>query len=345
LLGEALHGRTEVSIPDADPFGESRTTSCRRRLSVLGCDFRIESSDRALIDLCVDAFGGIPRHRFAGERTEAIVRLQLTQCGGNWSRKTIPPAPTLSSGSGLLCATLDAGNFCIIDPDQSRAFIGISSKMLRLKYIARHELIEIAFYTLASRIRNLIPLHAASFGIRGQGLILMGASGTGKSTLCLHALAQGLQVLSEDAAFIEPHSRLITGVPNYLHLLSNTLDSVTNRRLVELVKRSPIIERRSGARKFEVDLRTTSGNLANEPLRYVATVILSRQRAEVDSPLRVLAKRELIRAVRREQPYATGQKSWREFERSIVDTPAFELRRSANPTLAIDAIRGLLGET
>ena len=78
----------------------------------------------------------------------------------------------------------------------------MSPGMLRYPYHARYELIELAMVTLASRAQSLVPLHAACVGVRGTGLLLIGASGAGKSTLALHALFSGMQLLSEDSAFV-----------------------------------------------------------------------------------------------------------------------------------------------
>ena len=63
-----------------------------------------------------------------------------------------------------------------------------------------------------------MPLHAACVGAKGNGVLLMGASGTGKSTLSLHALAGGMQLLSEDSAFVALDGLRVTGVSNYLHV-------------------------------------------------------------------------------------------------------------------------------
>jgi hypothetical protein len=218
----------------------------------------------------------------------------------------------------------------------------MSRAMLRHAYHARYELVELAIVTLASRKQALVPLHAACVGVRAAAVLLMGSSGAGKSTLALHALSNGMQVLSEDSAFVELGSLRVTGLPNYLHLQPSALDLLPDGALLDAVRRSPMIERRSGARKFEVDLRQLPGRIARAPLRLAATVFLSRQSATRSSILMALGRKELLARLRREQPYAAGLSNWHQFERRIGALPAYVLRRTAHPDVAVRQLQALL---
>jgi hypothetical protein len=314
----------------------------RTRVSVLGGDFTAETSERALLALAVEAFGGLPKHKLERRPQRFTVRLALTAHPPTWRRGSAPPAPTLHAGAGLLCATVDAGNFVVVDDTMSRALVCISQAMLRQRYHARYELVELAFLTLAARGQSLIPLHAACVGTNGSGVLLMGGSGAGKSTLSLHALAAGLQLLSEDSAFVALEGLRVTGVPSYLHLAPQALRFLRSKALLRTIERSPTIERRSGARKFEVDLRELDGRIAPAPLRLTAAVFLSPREAGARPALRALGRAALLARLRREQPYASAQPNWREFERRVVAAPAYELRRTEHPDTAVELLRGLL---
>jgi hypothetical protein len=202
--------------------------------------------------------------------------------------------------------------------------------------------VELAFLTLAARGQSLVPLHAACVGAHGKGLLLMGASGAGKSTLSLHAFVDGLQLLSEDSAFVALESLRISGVPGYLHVSPQGLRFLRSHPLRKAIERSPTIERRSGARKHEVDLRKLDGKIARAPLRLAATVFLSRRPARRNAVLQPLGREALLERLRREQPYASAQPHWRAFERRAVRIPAYELRRPEHPDIAIRLLRGLL---
>jgi hypothetical protein len=326
----------------ADPFGESARARFRTRLSVLGGDFAVESSDAALLELATEAFGGLPKHTLERPPRRFRVRLALTAHPQTWQRGSAPPRPALAAGTGLLSATVDAGNFAVVDAAMSRALVCVSRAMLRHRYHARYELVELAFLTLAARSQSLVPLHAACVGAAGHGVLLMGASGAGKSTMTLHALSAGLQLLSEDSAFVALAGTRVTGVPSYLHLPSQALRFLRSQDLRLAIERSPTIERRSGARKFEVDVRALDGKIARTPLKLAATVFLTRRAAGRRPALQPLGRETLLARLRREQPYASSQPNWRAFERRIATVPAYELRRPEHPDVAVGLLRSLL---
>jgi len=332
-----------MSAAAGDPFGEDTGAHLRARLSVLGGEFTVTSSARRLLDLAMEAFGGLPKHRLERRPPRFSVRLVLNERRRTWDRGNEPPPPMFSSGAGLLCATIDAGNFAVVDVGMSRALISVSKAMLAQPYYPRYELVELVFLTLASRAQALVPLHAACVGINGDGVLLIGGSGTGKSTLCLHALAGGMHLLSEDSAFVAPNSLRVTGVPNYLHLARNAPDFLRPGTLRRAIEGSPMIQRRSGARKFEVDLRTLSAEAARKPLRLVATVFLSRRAAGRAPASRSLDRDACISRLRREQPYAVHTTpGWGAFERRVAALPSYELRRTEHPDLAVRQLRELL---
>ena len=64
-----------------------------------------------------------------------------------------------------------------------------------------------------------IPLHAAGVLIGRTALLLAGASGSGKSSLSLAAMARGLRILSDDTVYIQLQPRLrIWGFPRPVHV-------------------------------------------------------------------------------------------------------------------------------
>jgi len=332
-----------MSASAGDPFGEDTGTQQQTRASVLGGDFVIRSSAPQLLELAIEAFGGLPRHRLERRPPRLTVRLVLTDRRRTWTRGGAPPPPVFASGAGLLSATIDSGNFAIMDPAMSRALVSVSNAMLEQPYYPRYELIELACLTLAARVQGLAPLHAACIGEKGNGVLLIGGSGTGKSTLCLGALADGMQLLCEDSAFVAPTRRLVTGLPTYLHLARDALAFLPAGALRRAVERSPVIERRSGTRKLEVDVRRLEARIPRKPLRLVAVVFLSRRAAGRAPELHAVDRSACIARLRREQPYAVRRYTgWAAFERRVADLPSYELRRAAHPAIAVRQLRELL---
>jgi hypothetical protein len=170
----------------------------------------------------------------------------------------------------------------------------------------------------------------------------MGDSGAGKSTITLHCLLQGLGLLSEDAVFVAPDGRAATGIANFLHLQRRGLALLRGRAAVRHIRSSPIIRRRSGVEKYEVDLRRSGYRLAPAPLSIQALVFLSKRRGSDDRLLVPVAARQRAPRLAALQPYAAGQQGWRRFENSLASVRTYELRRGSHPAVAVAALRGLL---
>jgi hypothetical protein len=309
---------------------------------VLGGTFRFESNSRDLIGLVEVAYGGLPPQSFPDVTAEFRVEMRLLPRRANaWGLD--PPAPRIRSEGNLVGADIDASNHVTIDPARRRAQIVASEDMLRHAYHLRCELIEFAVFILAARGIGLVPLHAACVGRNGRGLLLLGGSGSGKSTLALHGLLQGLDLLAEDAVFVQPADLLATGVANYLHLRGDALDFMEDDAARAWLAHAPVIRRRSGVRKFEVDLRLGYGRPAARPLALVGAVFISAQRADrPDALLSRLGAHQADRLLEADQPYAPGQPGWKRFKREIMNMGVHQLRRGRHPHDSVDALRRLL---
>ncbi|HJP98845.1 MAG TPA: serine kinase [Rhodanobacteraceae bacterium] len=331
-------GLHREAFPPPEPAGPPLTTSKR----VLGGFFRFESNHRELIDLVEAAYGGLPPQAFPDITAEFRIGMRLLpRTAKSWA--TEPPRPRIQPEGDRIRAQIDASNHVLIDPARHRAQIVASEDMLQHAYHLRCELIEFAVFVLATRGIGLVPLHAACVGRNGRGLLLLGGSGSGKSTLALHGLLRGLDLLAEDAVFVHPANLLATGVPNYLHLRSDALDHVAGDAVLAWVTRAPIIRRRSGVQKLEVDLRRGYGRPAPGPLALVGTIFVSAQLADhPDGLLTPLHAREIGRMLEADQPNASIQPGWRRFKREIMNGGVHQLRRGRHPGDSIDALRRLL---
>jgi hypothetical protein len=187
----------------------------------------------------------------------------------------------------------------------------------------------------------LIPFHGACVGSGGRGLLLLGDSGAGKTTAALQCLLRGMDFVTEDSVFVTPDTLLATGIANFLHIRCDSLRSVPAAS-ESLIRRSPVIRRRSGVEKFEVDLRQGGFRLAPRPLKVTGIVFISPQPADDDVLLSRLRSGEGITRLRKSQPYAVSQPGWSLFRKRIGAVPMFELRRGRHPAQAADALQGLL---
>jgi hypothetical protein len=327
--------------PTADPFGEHLPHQYRMRCYTLGarCDFR--SNSKALVALAESAFAQLPRYRMFADTPRFTVTLRLAP--GATSASSAAPLPLRTyAAEGLVCGSIDSANHVVVSPAQRSALVVISRDMLRFPYHARYELIEFAVYVLATRALRLLPLHAACVGRNGDGLLLVGDSGAGKSTLAVHAMLHGLTLLAEDSVFIRPAEWLACAAPNFMHLRTDSLRSLDDRALAGRLRRAPIIRRRSGVEKYEVDLRNGNWPTARHALRIAHIVFLSQTRGTVGQLLKPLPRRRLKPMLLATQPYAASLQGWAAFCQRAVASQAYVLMRGQSPAASINALKTLL---
>jgi hypothetical protein len=329
-------------LPDllSDPFGE-RSVVLRKSAQLLGAKFRFDSNSAELMRLVDWAYKDLPRHRLPGPPPELRVSLRLTP-DAHRRRRAQPPPIAMISGSGLLGGAARTSNLVIIAPREDASLVAISPEMLRFPYHSRYELIEFAVFTLAARAQRLVSLHAACVGQRGRGLILIGPTGAGKSTIALHCLLDGLDFLSEDSTFVSSATMIATGVSNFVHIRADSLGWLGRSREATAIRKSPVIQRRSGVRKFELDLRHGGFRLAKAPLKIVAVVLLSPESAGDRPLLKPISRAALLANLADTQAYGASQPQWREFRRNLSRLQPFELRRGNHPREAVQALRSVL---
>jgi hypothetical protein len=322
-----------------DPFHERSAIRVRGPLPVLGNRIVFESNSPALLNLVDVAYAGLPRERLPPAAQELRVRLFLAP-GPRPQRRSEPPPLQMFSGVGFVGGATDSSNLVIVSARQRAALVVVSPQMLRFPYHTRYELIEFAVYALVARVRQWVSLHAACVGLKGRGVLLMGASGAGKSTVMLQSLLRGLEFLSEDSVLMAPETGLAMGVANFLHVGTDSLRWVP-RRIADRIRKSPIIQRRSGVRKFEIDLRRGGHRLAASPLKIGAVVFLSKQAAAGGALLTSLPARKVRAELKESQAYAVNQPGWSAFARGMSSLEAFELRRGGHPLESVEALREL----
>lgn len=331
--------------PTADPFGEHRRPRYQVRARVLGAEFRFLSEHRALLELAELAYAGLPTQLLPGPLQRFTVRLVLGE-SPRLRRRTRgvaqPPPVQPFAGGGIVGGALGGSSLVSVSAAQRSGLVVVAPALLRFPYHVRYELIEFAVYCLAARAQQLVPLHAACVAGEAGAALVLGASGTGKSTLMLHSLLGGLQFLAEDSVLVRPRGLLATGVANFLHLRADSLHFVRGIPIAREIRAASVIWRRSGVRKFELDLRRRDFRLVRAPVALRALIFLSARRARGGTLLRRLPAATLAARLCREQPYAAHQPGWGRFLRSAAGLPAFELRRGAHPREAVCELQQLL---
>jgi hypothetical protein len=324
-----------------DPFREHVPLVGVRRHNLLGSRFEFQSDSRRLLQLVDAAYATVPGTRLASHAPKLTLRLALRERGNSGICRE-PPLPVTQSGAGFICAVVDTENFAVLCPELGQGLVSVSRDMLRFPYHARYELLEFAVFTLASRAQNLVPLHGACVGAGGRALLLLGDSGAGKSTLTLHCMLRGLDLLAEDAAFVDPRTLMTTGIPNFLHLRRDSLRFIDSPALTRQVLRAPVIRRRSGVGKFEMRLRRGEHRIAARAMKLAGIVFVSRKPAGSAGLLAPVKPRRALKELVRSQAYAAGLRSWQAFAKRSPQIPAFELKRGTHPREGAAALFRLL---
>jgi hypothetical protein len=336
---------------ESDPFGERiAATSIRTGLQLMGGRFHFDSNSPELLRLVDAAYAGLPPHRFSSNPPEFRVRLMLTpgprqrrRSPARIARRQSDPPPIFMLNSAdFLGGATEASTFVVLSLQQRSALVSVSRDMLHFPYHTRYELIEFAVYTLACRAQRLVPLHAACVGLNGRGILLMGPSGSGKSTVSLHSLLNGFDFLSEDSVFVAPQSMRATGTANFLHVRPESLSWLGRSAASALIRKSPIIRRRSGVEKFEVDLRRGKFHLAKDPLKIVGVAFLSSRSAGKGPLLRPLSKSDTLARLKQEQAYGASLPQWHTFTRNLLRLGGVEILRGSNPSTSVELLRSLL---
>jgi hypothetical protein len=317
-------------------------------MQLLGGQFHFHTDSPRLLRIVRRAYARLPSQKFSGDPPRLEVRLALTSTAR--PRAALPPEDEPSpvrplAGGGVLCGVMDSASFVAVTPQQRTALVVISPDSLRFPYHIRYEMLEFAVYVLATRVQGLVPLHAACVGRAGAGLLLLGPSGSGKSTVSLQCLMQGFDFLAEDSVLVRPTGLLATGVANFLHIRRDSLRFVGDTGSAAVLRKSPVIRRRSGVEKLEIDLRRPQYRLAPAPLRIRALVFVSPKPAGARALLAPVPQTRLIQRLAASQRYAAHQPGWTAFTRQVNRLPAFELRRGHHPRQAVEALKELLAST
>lgn len=342
---KVIRGNDDIAT---DPFRERADGLLRIQRRVLGAAFEFASESPELMQLVRWAYDGLPRHRLAASPARMAVRLVLNGARTGrrvrrvGARDAAAPAPfAMLSAPGLLCGASDCATVAIMSAEQRAALLVVERELLRFPYHVRYELIELAVFTLAARVQGLMPLHAACIGRGRRGLLLIGDSGAGKSTAVLHCALRGFDVVAEDSLFVAPQTLVATGVANFLHVRRESLRFVSAAD-ARLIRRAPIIRRRSGVRKFEIDLRQRRFRLAPRAPEIQGLIALSARPADGAPLLAPITPADALARLRASQPYAASQQGWRVFAERMRTVPAFELRRGRHPGESVAALEQLL---
>lgn len=210
----------------------------------LGFPVEILTNSRAVLAAAEVSWGKIQRRL-----DEQPVRICVGVLEGTSSE--CPPAPVVRGRSHLITSTADAENFAVCDLRAGYAYCWLTRAAAENTPYLRYHFLEAAALTLTSYLYTT-PLHAACVELNGQGVLLCGDSGAGKSSLAFACAQRGWTFLSDDATSIarKHHGRIVIGNPHQMRFRESAVE------LFPVLRKWPVTTRATG--KLAIELPTES---------------------------------------------------------------------------------------
>lgn len=191
-----------------DPLLASAKLPFTHTVFPLGFRLTIRTNHRAVLDHA-DLSWGTATHRFDRPGLEFHV---LVSESGYLEHLS---APVFRAQRNLMTVVADANHFGACELGGTFGFVHTSAHLLGCDDFFRYHFLEGLVYSLLDTC-YLATLHAACVSYKGQGVLLVGESGAGKSSFAYGCARRGWTYTSDDASslILDREDRLVLGNPN-----------------------------------------------------------------------------------------------------------------------------------
>jgi hypothetical protein len=189
-----------------DPLGRDIVTDQVLVTGVLGVPIRFESNRYAVIALAAETFGDAEAAK-SWRRKPMVVRIVVHD------DDHVAPSPVrVWSPDAARLIIHGADRVAVADPLRRQAVAYVSDALLARRLEFKQTVLEALTYAIVDHY-DRHPLHAAAVARDGVIVLLLGPSGTGKSTLAYAAHLAGLTVVSDDTVWVQLRPRTIVWGP------------------------------------------------------------------------------------------------------------------------------------
>jgi hypothetical protein len=206
-LGVADVMESHSPAQSSDPLKTSVPLAFHHVLFPFGFPVQIKSNEQAVIRAAELSWGSFT-HRF--RETPLEVRFLIAESA---SRRK-PPDPVFRAQSNLLTIVADTNNFATCDLISGFGFACLTKAAVMNRDYLRYQFLEAMVYVLLDT-SHLVAMHAACVGKDGRGVLLVGDSGAGKSSLAYACARRGWTYVSDDASslVLRRPGRVVLGNP------------------------------------------------------------------------------------------------------------------------------------
>lgn len=181
-------------IPPAhlpDPLGASIPLPHHHVLFPFGFPVQIKTNELAIIRAAELSWAAFPQ-RFR----EAPLQLRVVVSDSSSTRR--PPTPVVRAQANLMTMIADSQNFACCDLANGFCFANLSKAALLHRDYLRYHFLEGSVYALLDT-QHVVSVHAACVAKEGHGVLFVGESGAGKSSLAYACARRGWTYISDDA--------------------------------------------------------------------------------------------------------------------------------------------------
>ena len=331
--GERLAARLQASKAElrrhtSDAVHSYPTTSLPFHADVFPFGFllRIQSNHPSVIQIAQESWSCFA----PGVTTQPLeLRFIISK-----SSKEIPPRVDFRAQNNLLIAVADAHNSALCDLKAGIGFVHLSETAVHDWSYLRYNFLEAIAYTLLDA-KHVVAVHAACVAKNGNGFLLFGDSGAGKSSLAYACARRGWTYVSDDCTFMPRRTSGRVGAGNprtfrFRPAASSLFPEIEGPVLLRNGK--PTIEIKSAALP---SIKTATR------CRVDQIVFLNRSTPEDSVPtLRPVSRSESWRRVSEQNAWAEEldiQQERQDTLETLLDAHAFELNYS-NCFHAVDTL-------
>ena len=255
---------------------------------LLGVPLRFETNSAYVRDFVEDTFGAwreLPAS-LVSRRDPLRITVQVTD-GSEGGPEGSTPALRYICYDDARYIIHTPGSVAMVDPDRGEASAYVTADLASRRALFRHSVLEAIGLSLVAH-HDRHPIHASAVGRGDRVVLFAGASGSGKSTLAYMAHAAGLEVLTEDALWVQLDPSLrFWGWARHIHLRREA-----TRFFPELVDHPTRDTDASG--KLVVDIRREHEAHSFEKSKGTVCII---ERGAASPTLEPLSRDELIRVL------------------------------------------------
>jgi hypothetical protein len=206
------------TLAQLDPVFSNFSLPLRGVYYPLGFAVEVSTNSAEVLVAAEESWG-----RFRKAFSDPPVRLDIGVIADD--SKECPPAPGCRARGNLLTTIADAKNYVVSDLNRGFAFAWLTQAAVEHRAYLRYYFLEATALTLLDAL-YLTPLHAACVEIEGQGLLLCGESGAGKSSLAFACARKGWKYLSDDSSAIvrKRKGRLVVGNPHQMRFRESAIE-------------------------------------------------------------------------------------------------------------------------